>query len=239
MCTLTILRESGRVLVTMNRDDVATREEAPPQLWSNTDLEFIGPRDVQAGGTWIGVNRHGVIACLLNRYDNAPKGARSRGGIVIEAMRGASIEASVGVVSSLALEAYSPFTCIVIAQGGAVRLDWDGAHIDRRVFATGQEIAMATSSSWRFDEVKAQRETLFRDLMSGSGDAAGKLATFHTRRVPGDDAWAPMMLRQHSQTKSVTQIELSHHGAQMRYWTRESATARGLERPEQSIRIPR
>ncbi len=237
MCTLTILRENGRVLVTMNRDDAATRGETPPQLWPNTDLKFIAPRDVQAGGTWIGVNRDGVIACLLNRYDAAPIGRQSRGGIVIEAMRGSSIEASVGAVNSLALEAYSPFTCIVISKGGAVRLDWDGADIRRGDFAAGMDIVMTTSSSWRFDEVKAQREALFEDMMSSGGDAAGELASFHTRRVPEDDAWAPMMLRPQSQTKSVTQIELSQRGAEMRYWTREAAIARRLNTPEYSVRI--
>lgn len=237
MCTLTILRMNGRVLVTMNRDDAATRGETPPQLWPNTDLEFVAPRDVQAGGTWIGINSHGVIACLLNRYDAAPKGKQSRGGIVIEAMRGSSIEASVGAVNALALEAYSPFTCIVIAQGGAVRLDWDGAHIGRGDFATGVGIAMATSSSWRFDEVKAQREALFQDMVSSGGDAAGKLAAFHTKRVSADDAWAPMMLRPQSQTKSVTQIELGQRRAEMRYWTRDAAIARGLKTPEHCVSI--
>jgi hypothetical protein len=237
MCTLTILRENGRVLVTMNRDDVATREEAPPQLWPNTDPEFIAPRDVQAGGTWIGVNRHGVIACLLNRYDAAPKGKQSRGGIVIEAMRGSSIEASVSAVNSLELGAYSPFTCVVVAQRGAARLDWDGACIRRGDFATGAEIVMATSSSWRVEEVKAQREALFQDMMSNGGDAAGNLAAFHSRRVPEGEAWAPMMLRPQSQTKSVTQIELAPGVADMRYWTREAAIARKLKTPERRLRF--
>ncbi|MEZ5956233.1 MAG: NRDE family protein [Hyphomonadaceae bacterium] len=238
MCTLTILRESGRVLVTMNRDDAASREEAPPQRWPDAELAFGAPRDVQAGGTWIGANRHGIIACLLNRYDDAPKGKQSRGGIVIEAMRGASIEASVGAVTSLELTTYSPFTCIVIVKGGAVRLDWDGTRLRRGDFANDEELAMATSSSWRFDEVKAQREALFQDLMSDRGDIANKLATFHSRRVPADDAWAPMMLRPQSLTKSVTQIELIPSGAEVRYWTREAAIARELKAPEHSIHIP-
>lgn len=237
MCTLTILREKDRMLVTMNRDDVANREEAPPQLWSNADLEFIAPRDMHAGGTWIGVNRDGVIACLLNRYDAAAVGRQSRGGIVIEAMRGSSIEASVGAVNAIELTAYSPFTCIVIAHGGGARLDWDGVALRRGDFVAGEEIVMATSSSWQFDEVKAQRERLLQVMMSSGADTAGALESFHTKRVPEDDAWAPMMLRPQSQTRSVTQVELFQGGAEMRYWTRKAAIARGLTAPEHCLHI--
>ncbi|MFN3464837.1 MAG: NRDE family protein [Terricaulis sp.] len=237
MCTLTILRENSRLLVTMNRDDIATREEAPPHVWPNTDPDFVAPRDELAGGTWIGVNRHGVIACLLNRYDAAPKGQLSRGDIVIEAMGGASIERSLSAVTSLDLGAYSPFSCLVIAEGGAARLDWTGASIRRQDCSSGAKAVMATSSSWRFDEVKAQREALFHEIMSGGGDAAGNLAAFHTRRVRADDAWAPMMLRSQSQTKSVTQIELSPRGAEMRYWTRDAAISRKLKTPDRCVRI--
>jgi uncharacterized protein with NRDE domain len=237
MCTLTILRENHRVLLTMNRDDIAAREELPPHVWPSAKPEFVAPRDVQAGGTWIGVNRHGLIACLLNRYDAAPAGRQSRGEIVIRAMRGSSIEESVSAIGALELGEYSPFTCLVIAHGGAMRLDWTGANLGRADIASDAPVFMATSSSWRFDEVKAQREALFQDIISSGGDAAGNLAAFHTRRVPEDDAWAPMMLRPQSQTKSVTQVEIAAGVAEMRYWTRAAAIASTLKNPERLLRI--
>lgn len=236
MCTLTVVREADRLLVTMNRDDVADREEAPPTLWPVARPVFVAPRDVQAGGTWIGVNRHGVIACLLNRYDDAPTGRTSRGNIVIEAMRGATITTACGDLTALDHRAYSPFSCLLIAMNGVVRLDWTGASLRRQELSDANEL-MTTSSSWRFDDVKAEREALFEEIWSWRRNAADKVATFHTRRIRANDAWAPMMLRPKSRTKSVTQIELTPDGAEMRYWTRETAIINELRAPESSIHI--
>jgi hypothetical protein len=236
MCTLTIVREGRRVLVTMNRDDVAARVEAPPRHWPNGEPAFAAPRDLQAGGTWIGVNAHGVIACLLNRYDAAAVGRTTRGQIVIEAMRGATMETANGVLAALDHRAYSPFTCLLITNDSATRLDWTGSTFDRTDLACADR-TMATSSSWQSEEVRAQREALFRQIWSDAGTTADKIAAFHTRRVDAHDAWAPMMLRPTTQTKSITQVELTPHGAEMRYWTREAAVTSKLSAPETSIRV--
>lgn len=236
MCTLTILREADRLLVTMNRDDVGAREEAPPTLWPNTQPAFAAPKDMQAGGTWIGVNAHGVIACLLNRYDAAPVGRASRGSVVLEAIRRASLEAACGALSALDHNAYSPFTCLVVDRGGAARLDWTGAHFERADLPPESEV-MLTSSSWRLDEVRAQREALFREIWSNGDSESDRVAKFHSQRVSAHDAWAPMMQRPMSQTKSVTQVELTSLGAEMRYWTRDAAISRKLAEPDTVIRV--
>ncbi len=237
MCTLTILRESNRLLVTMNRDDIAERQEAPPAHWPNAQPAFVAPRDLQAGGTWIGVNGHGVVACLLNRYDAAPVGRMSRGSIVIEAMRGSTIEAARNALAGLDHGAFSPFTCLVIGQSSAMRLDWTGGRLEHGDLPATDNNIMVTSSSWQFDKVKAQREALFQEIWSNGGDAAGNVATFHAQRVNAHDAWAPMMQRPQSETKSVTQVELSSLGAEMRYWTRDAAIDRRLTFPATSIRL--
>lgn len=235
MCTLTVHRDDRRVLVTMNRDDSAAREEAPPELWEDAEYPFVAPRDLQAGGTWIGVNCHGVVACLLNRYDAAPAGRVSRGQIVLEAMRGSSLGTAHDALIALDHHDYLPFTCVVIGEHAATRLDWTGAHLKQTKFSPLGEIMMLTSSSWQFDEVAAQREALFREIWAERGDAVDKIAVFHSRRARADDAWAPMMLRDHSRTKSVAQIELSSSGAELRYWTRDAAIDRRLTSPETSI----
>lgn len=237
MCTLTIVREPHRLLATMNRDDIATREESPPALSSIAEKTFAAPRDQQAGGTWIGVNAYGVIACLLNRYDAAPASRASRGAIVLEAMRGSSIDTACGILTALDHSAYSPFTCLLSAEHGATRLDWTGARIERTDLPTDIGVVMVTSSSWQFEEVKAKREALFREIWAGGDGAVDNVRAFHSRRVSENDAWAPMMQRPHAQTKSITQVELTSSGAEMRYWTRDIAIERRLTSPETSIRL--
>ncbi len=236
MCTLTILREGPRLLVTMNRDDIAAREEAPPALWRNAAPVFAAPRDLQAGGTWISVNADGVIACLLNRYDPAPVGRISRGAIVPEAMREASVEDACGALSKLEHRAYSPFTCVVIDQHGAARVDWTGAQFSRANLNLDEDV-MLTSSSWQLDEVRAQREALFAALWVSQTEPTERISAFHSHRDSARDAWAPMMLRPQSQTKSITQIELTPDGAEMRYWSRDLAIARRLTAPEVVVRV--
>jgi uncharacterized protein with NRDE domain len=237
MCTLSILREAKALTVTMNRDDAAHRAEAPPSLWLARGTAFAAPKDLQAGGTWIGVNGHGVVACLLNRYDPAPPGRASRGAIVVEAMGGASVGHASAILSRLEHEAYAPFTCVVIDRRSASRLDWTGSDLSR----TDLEIeadAMVTSSSWQFDQVSAQRADLFQNLRQTENDAVARIAAFHSHRDITRDAWAPMMQRTHSETRSITQVELSDQAAEMRYWSRDAAIARQLTSPETVVRLP-
>lgn len=237
MCTLTILRDEGRVLVTMNRDDLAGRPEAAPEEWPSAKPTFVAPKDLQAGGTWIGVNANGVIACLLNRYDPAPAGCTSRGSIVLEAMRNASVDDACNALKALDHAAYSPFTCLLVGHDSSTRLDWTGARLTRTNLPAS-DIIMATSSSWQFDEVKAKREGLFRRIWANGGGTADRVATFHSRRDSAHDVWAPMMQRPQSQTKSVTQVELTPRGAEMRYWTRDAAIASQLSAPDVNLVIP-
>jgi uncharacterized protein with NRDE domain len=237
MCTLTILREQNRVVVTMNRDDVAARPEAAPAIWPNAKPTFVAPKDLQAGGTWIGVNAGGVIACLLNRYDPAPAGPTSRGGIVLKAMQAASVDDARDALSALDRSTYSPFTCVVVGREGAMRLDWTGAELGHADLPADDAI-MVTSSSWQFEEVRARREALFEKVWSKGGDAADRVATFHSRRESAHDAWAPMMQRPQTQTKSVTQVELTARGSEMRYWTRHSAIESRLTTPDSTICFP-
>ncbi|MDZ7730490.1 MAG: NRDE family protein [Natrialbaceae archaeon] len=47
-----------------NRDEQFDRPAAEPGPFS-TDPAVVAPTDNQAGGTWIGVNEHGVVAGIL------------------------------------------------------------------------------------------------------------------------------------------------------------------------------
>ncbi len=237
MCTLTIVRELNQLLVTMNRDDLAARREAPPSLWRSADTAFAAPKDLQAGGTWIGVNEAGVVACLLNRYDAAPTGRVSRGQIVIEAMAGRNREQACAILAHLEHGAFSPFTAVVIDRLGATQFDWTGARFERTDLADMADL-MLTSSSWQYERVRTQREALFREVWSSDGDTLDRVASFHSARESAKDAWAPMMQRPHSQTKSITQVELVTGAAEMRYWTRDGALSRRLTAPDSVVTLP-
>ena len=53
------------MLIGANRDEMVARSwEGPAEFWP----ELIGGRDRLGGGTWMALNRHGVMAAVLNRH---------------------------------------------------------------------------------------------------------------------------------------------------------------------------
>ena len=89
MCTL--IAVSGLVpgyplVVAMNRDEFYDRPSVAPELRAGPP-RIVCPRDARAEGTWIGVNEHGVLAAVSNRFSGPPDpGARSRGLLCLEGL---------------------------------------------------------------------------------------------------------------------------------------------------------
>ena len=77
------------LVVAANRDEWRERPTQPAHWWPDHPGLFAG-RDLQAGGTWMGVTRAGRFAAVTNFRDPADKRstARSRGGLVSEFLLG-------------------------------------------------------------------------------------------------------------------------------------------------------
>jgi uncharacterized protein with NRDE domain len=73
-----------------NRDEAYARPSAPAGFWSDEPAVF-GGRDLEKGGTWLGVARNGRLAAVTNYRDgSAAKNApRSRGQLAAEFLRSA------------------------------------------------------------------------------------------------------------------------------------------------------
>lgn len=71
-----------------NRDERTGRPASPPMLWPGRPRILAG-RDDLAGGTWLAVNEHGVVAALTNRPGEGGfvPGRPSRGGLPLMACR--------------------------------------------------------------------------------------------------------------------------------------------------------
>jgi len=82
MCTMAILFKAARntpVLVAANREERFDRPTLPPKIQSGTPRVVCGI-DRKAGGTWLGVNQHGLVAAVTNRPKTlVPSDPRSRG----------------------------------------------------------------------------------------------------------------------------------------------------------------
>lgn len=115
MCTVIVLHRPGEpwpVVLAANRDERLDRAWAAPDFhWPGV----IGGRDATAGGTWMAMNRQGVVATVLNRPGSlgpAPD-KRSRGELPLLALEADSAAAAVERLAALDAGAWRPFNAVV------------------------------------------------------------------------------------------------------------------------------
>ncbi len=112
MCSIILRTGTDGVLIGANRDEMVARSwEAPAEYWPG----IIGGRDILGGGTWMALNRHGVMAAVLNRHGSlgpAP-GKRSRGELPLLALRETSAAAAAERLSQLDAGAYRSFNLVL------------------------------------------------------------------------------------------------------------------------------
>jgi len=77
------------LVVAANRDEFFARPTQPAEFWPESP-EVLAGRDLQAGGTWLGITRQGRFAALTNFRDPAAQhpAAASRGELVAEFLQG-------------------------------------------------------------------------------------------------------------------------------------------------------
>lgn len=76
------------LVVAANRDEFYSRPAQPAHFWEDQPAVLAG-RDLVAGGTWLGITRHGRFAALTNFRDPAAhrRDAPSRGRLVADFLR--------------------------------------------------------------------------------------------------------------------------------------------------------
>jgi hypothetical protein len=140
MCSVVFLRRPGHawpLLIAANRDEMKDRPWlAPGRHWPDRP-EVTGGLDELAGGTWLGVNDHGVVAGILNRPGTLgpAAGLRSRGELPLEALDHADAGSAAQALQALDAEAWRPFNMFVADDRDAFWLRSLGDRGDKRVHA--------------------------------------------------------------------------------------------------------
>jgi uncharacterized protein with NRDE domain len=94
--------EDAPLLVAANRDEFYAREAVPMTVLREDGPRVLGGRDLVAGGTWMAVNQHGVVAALTNKPTDGPRDPtkRSRGEIPLLLAAQSSAAAAVDALES-------------------------------------------------------------------------------------------------------------------------------------------
>lgn len=224
MCTVTVIPYGDTLIITMNRDEAKCRAESAP-LITQLSNEHFGwfPIDNTSRGTWCGVNNFGVVAMLLNRYQESNLLARrSRGNLVPTALRLQNLSDIRTDALAINWQAYAPCD-LLLAQGKQwVRFSWSGDHchqtegsFDQPFILTSSSVDIADATDWRYKS--------FSMFIGEKLDADANTAlNFHLTTCPGNPSLGIFMQREQRHTKSITQIQLSHKSIKARYFS-ESA----------------
>ena len=216
----------------MNRDESRTRAPECAPAVRDGNPAWLAPSDSARGGSWIGVNACGVVACIMNGYANGDIEAHcqtadipTRGAIVQWALvRGGPADVRRAFERDFDPAPYPSFT-LVLAHAGAVEsLVWDAAGSMRHE-RHPDEWSFFSSSSWKTDEVIAWRRRAFETWRSNGCALKSGLPAIHLLQEDGLREWSPLMDRERTCTRSITQVELDGGGASMRYWRRDALDA--------------
>jgi len=176
MCTLIIWREEGGLRLVANRDERLDRPSAPPSWHVRNDAAGgagLWPVDLEAGGTWLGLNEAGVVAAITNRFwTSTEKGRPSRGRWVPNALvHPEAARAAEVLAATIAPEDENGFHLLVADRSGGEILVCDGARLDRVSLPFGLTVVTERS----FGPSVPERERRLRERLAGSAGRAQAL----------------------------------------------------------------
>lgn len=124
VCTLALYFQEFAeypLIVAANRDEYFSRPSAAPRLLSEKP-RILGGQDLLAGGTWLGVNEHGLLVGVLNRRSEEKKEkphARSRGLLCLDLLHCRELHEAYRLLAKQEPSNYQPFNLLLASEGEA------------------------------------------------------------------------------------------------------------------------
>lgn len=209
MCTASWRWEHGEPELWFNRDEQRSR---PPALPPRTDANGATyPMDPQGGGTWIFVNRHGLIGALLNGYTPPPPGSLRSRGLLLKELADCESPETFGLrlAESVQTNLYASFYVLALRDTAQI-WHWDGTTLAPRT----SDLPMLTTSSFAAETVLAARHARFLEIVKApSHPARNELDSFHAWHDTAAPHRSVHMSRPDARTVSLTRIS----GGQLEY----------------------
>lgn len=125
VCTVVLLIRPGHawpLVLAANRDERLDRLWDPPAEHWPDQPGVIAGRDRSGGGTWMGVNRYGVVAAVLNRQGSLgpAAGKRSRGALPLHALKHRSATEAATAIAAMDSGFWRSFNLVLADRDGGV-----------------------------------------------------------------------------------------------------------------------
>ena len=163
MCTLILKKAHGPrgcLQIFGNRDERLNRPAIPFEKIIVEKTIAWAPRDLEKGGTWLGVNEHGLFAGLTNRYaeDGYPEAdlSASRGELPRRALACRTVTEATNTISEMLQQrSYPGFHLLLSSSEKTKLIVWDGSSL--RAEWVSQDLLVLTERS--FSSQQPARET--------------------------------------------------------------------------------
>jgi len=134
------------IILGNNRDEMINRKFSSPTILNSNPLIF-GPKDLERGGTWLGVNQYKVLVNILNKWTGKKNffgnnQNPSRGLLVLELLKFDSVKNIINEIRSINLDEYLPFQLLLVDKHNAFILIKDNDLeiidiTDKKIFVIG------------------------------------------------------------------------------------------------------
>ncbi|MEM7413273.1 MAG: NRDE family protein [Myxococcota bacterium] len=194
MCTLIAFHRclaGAPLVVAANRDEFHERPTEGPALRTLTPTDHtadaasvVAPRDLRAGGTWLGVNAHGLFTAITNRRVTEPDpNRRSRGLLVMDALAQPTAAEAAKRFADLPEATYNPFN-LFLADGESAHWITYADRPEHRPLAPGAHVV----GNVHPDEPSQKLDRLRRevDAVAAEGDAGPERLADLCRAHTGD-----------------------------------------------------
>jgi uncharacterized protein with NRDE domain len=221
MCTLIALHRcivGAPLVIAANRDEFLVRPAEGPALWETGGNWIVAPRDVRAGGTWLGLNAQGVVAALTNRRCAAPDPARrSRGLLVLDALGAASADEAADALEELPIDAYNPFNLLVADERSALVVSYEGKAQRIDLEAGGHVIGNSDPLEPPSDKLLRVRRAAERAGSAAPSAVLDRLAEVCRGHDGAGIADAPCVHAGAYGTRSSTLLRVGYEGGELRF----------------------
>jgi uncharacterized protein with NRDE domain len=150
MCTLAFaLRPLPGIVFAAsgNRNEFLSRPAREPMV-ERGFMTALLPRDLRSGGTWLGLNAHGLFVCLTNRRGAVlDPGRVSRGQLVVEALRSTTAAGVKEWIAGVAANRHNGYHLLFADESEGGIAVCDGSRIQMRPLREG-ELTIVTERSY-------------------------------------------------------------------------------------------